>query len=41
MKPGVVGFCKRTDPFAVGAAETIKIIAFFGMDVPFVGARII
>ena len=36
MEPGVVGLGEGTDPFTIGAAESVEIITGIGFDIPFV-----
>lgn len=41
VEPGVVGLGEGTDPFTIGATETVEIIAGVGFDIPLVDARIV
>jgi hypothetical protein len=35
VEPGIVGFGERANPFAVGTAEAVEVVALLGFDIPF------
>jgi hypothetical protein len=41
MQPGVIGFIKWTNPFAIGTAKSIEVITFIRIGIPFIYTGII
>lgn len=35
VEPGIVWFGEGADPFAVGTAEAVEVVALLGFDIPF------